>query len=153
MHGMFVGGLRIDWHPYFGDGPLAWRRANRERRQVAVLNLQTPFDVPQADTGIAPSLQAFRSRARAGVVNDERELAPAAGDAIDARANGHLAAAQLVCDAVLHGVLDQRLQQQRGNANVPQPHRHVYRDPEALLEPGVLDIEVRLEGLELASAG
>ena len=50
---------------------------------------------------------------------------------------------------MLHGILHERLDHERGQANVPEPHRHVYRHPQPLFEPCPLDIEVRLDDLEL----
>ncbi len=59
-----------------------------------------------------------------------------------------LAAPLLARDAMLDGVLDERLQHERRETNVAQPRRHGNRHPEPLFEAGALDVEVRLDQLE-----
>ena len=70
---------------------------------------------------------------------------------LEARLHHQLAAAPLGCDAVLDGVLDDRLQQQRRQPERPQRlgHRHQHAQP--LLESGALDLQIRLDQLELTS--
>jgi len=78
-------------------------------------------------------------------------LAPLVLDALDSGADGDLAAELLVRDPMLHRVLHQRLEDERRKANAPQSCRHVDRDAQPVFKSSSLDIEVRLDDLELAS--
>jgi hypothetical protein len=51
-------------------------------------------------------------------------------------------------DPVLDGVLDERLEQQRGETNVAKPRGYVNRDPEPMLKTSALDVEICLDQIE-----
>ena len=114
--------------------------------------LQSPLDVTEPDPVATPVLERVRRWPGAGVVH----AAPAAGRrgparAIDACETRTSPPAACRRDAMLDGVLDERLQNERRHANVRSPARNVDVHAQALLEPGAFDVEVRLHHLELAA--
>ena len=52
---------------------------------------------------------------------------------------------------MFHGILDDRLEDERRNANRRQAGRHFDLDPQPLLEARALDVEIGLDDFELAS--
>src|SRR5713101_1116159 len=54
---------------------------------------------------------------------------------------------------MIHGVLDQRLQNEQRHADLQQPRLDVNRDGESVAESYLQDVEIRLENGELLSQG
>src|SRR5689334_4492569 len=124
---------------------------NGQRPFGAVLTFEAPLHVAKTDARRTTSFERLARRSRAGVLNDQGQMSLSVTSSFDPRANHHLAAALLVADPVLHRVLDERLEQQRWQANVAQPRGDVDGDAESMFEASALDIEIRLDEVELAA--
>src|SRR5258708_7741114 len=96
---------------------------------------QTALDVPEANAGVSAPLESCGSCPRACVLYDDRELARVAVHVFDLGADRHLTADLLVRNAVFHGVLYQRLEDERWQTDVSEPGGDVNRDTEPLFEP------------------
>src|SRR5207249_6997937 len=101
--------------------------------------------------GTASALERLRRRTCAGIFDRDQESAPLVLDTLDSGADGDIAAQLLVRDPMLHCVLHQRLEDKRRKANAPQSCRHVDRYAQPMFKPSSLDVQVRLDDVELAS--
>src|SRR5207248_7844878 len=100
------------------------RGLDRERRDLAVLARETPLDISQPNAPRFAVLERGGRGADAGVLHREAEQW-AAHSVLDACRDRHVAATLPRRDAVLDGVLDDRLQDKRRNADVPKMRRHL----------------------------
>jgi hypothetical protein len=71
MHVTFIGDLHDDRHSDFHERPFAESRSDRERSGIAVVTLQTPLDVSEADACAPSLLKGFGCRSSPRVLNDE----------------------------------------------------------------------------------
>jgi hypothetical protein len=88
-------------------------------------------------------------------ITQERLLegAPAVACVHLPRAQLHVAGRRPRLDRVLDRVLDERLQQHVRHQRVAERVGHVPRDPQALLEAGLLDVRVEAQGAQLLASG
>lgn len=84
-----------------------------------------------------------------GVPDDQMQRRCRLGDAPGG--NRHVSAVHTGCHAVLDGVLDEGLQHQRRQRYGPQLRGYVDADPQPLLEPFVLDVEIMLDQFQFPS--
>jgi hypothetical protein len=124
---------------------------NGERGGYAVLHRETTLDIPQADADCAAASQRDVGRTRAGVANGDGDATFLAGRFVQGRPHDHVAAQACRCDAMLHRVFHEGLNDQRRHANLPQAGGHVDGDPQPMLEAFALDVQIRFDEIELAS--
>ena len=113
---------------------------------VAVQDLQTRAQIGEADAGALRLPILWKARA---VVVDAQADAVAAARASDADAASRYA----LGNAMLDGVLDQRLQQQIWNLRVQQVCRDVHADPQTFPETNLLDVDIALQIFDFLGKG
>jgi len=106
-------------------------------------DMQGALDVPQTDAVALPPLQVRWRRPRSGVAHCQRELGLSTVRRLKSGRDDNLAAISERRNAVLHGIFDQRLQEERWHADTLQRWWHVDLDSQAILESRSLDIQIR----------
>ena len=129
----------------------AGRALDRQRRRGAVLAFEPPFDVAQADAARAPAIAAPPRRRRRRC-RERRGRARAAWPADSRRAvtvtSPPRRSGAIPC---LTAFSTSGCSTSGGTRRAAERGRHVDPHPQAIFEPGVLDIQVRLDQLQLAA--
>src|SRR5439155_9004644 len=134
----------LNWNSNLNGGAGAWSALNRQRSFEIAVTDQSLFDVGKTEAASRfPALNSRVRHADTSIHHCYHRFIPH-----KPCRNAHFPTGETFADAMLDGVLDERLNDESGNAEPPQLPWHFDAHAKPVFEPGPLDVEVRFDQVQ-----